>query len=190
MNETMMIAVGFIALLMAIVGTITYGKVHRKYEGIMGAPGAYFITIGFFMLAGAIGELVNKISGKPSMATTGEIVMSLVVLLAAVAYAVIAIIRCDTVAQRIFLPLAALLLAFGWAWRFLLSILLHVPMGGSNEETAPAFPQFIYDSSDNPWELINNGTDNANYYCQKTGETRNFHITEFQDGSPSGFYRR
>lgn len=53
-----------------------------------------------------------------------------------------------------------------------------------------AFPRFIYDADEYPWELMNSGYDNATYYCQKTGETKMFHKSDFNIGSPSGFHQR
>ena len=52
------------------------------------------------------------------------------------------------------------------------------------------FPRFIYDGDENPWELMNSGSDSAGYYCQKTGETRIFYASDFDYGSPVGFHRR
>ena len=70
-----------------------------------------------------------------------------------------------------------------------IAIFLHMPMesGTSNEFV---FPQYLYDQWENPWELMNSGGDNANYYCRKTGETRMFYDSDFDLGSPSGFHQR
>lgn len=46
----------------------------------------------------------------------------------------------------------------------------------NNSEPEFEFPKYIYDNAENPenpWELVNSGSDNASYYCQKTGETKN-----------------
>ncbi len=60
----------------------------------------------------------------------------------------------------------------------------------SNLDVSFHFPQYIYDYDENPWELMNSGGDNANYYCQKTGETRMFYSSDFEYEAPSGFHRR
>lgn len=67
-----------------------------------------------------------------------------------------------------------------------------IPSQVSEPEQAQSFnfPQFIYDGDENPWELMNSGWDNANYYCQKTGETRSFYASDFEYGAPSGFHLR
>lgn len=59
-----------------------------------------------------------------------------------------------------------------------------------NSEADFEFPRFLYDGEENPWELMNSGSDNASYYCQKTGETKMFYKSDFDVGSPSGFHRR
>lgn len=53
-----------------------------------------------------------------------------------------------------------------------------------------AFPQYLYDNDENPWELMNSGGDNANYYCQKTGGQITVYASDFASGAPSGFHRR
>lgn len=58
------------------------------------------------------------------------------------------------------------------------------------EAAAYAFPTYLYDSDENPWQLINSGYDNATYYCQKTGGTATFHKSDFDIGAPAGFHRR
>lgn len=60
----------------------------------------------------------------------------------------------------------------------------------NNSEPEFEFPKYIYDNAENPWELMNSGSDNASYYCQKTGETKMFYKSDFDVGSPSGFHRR
>lgn len=57
-------------------------------------------------------------------------------------------------------------------------------------ETPFVFPAYIYDSDENPWELMNSGYDNATYYCQKTGQTETFYKSDFDIGAPVGFHRR
>ena len=53
-----------------------------------------------------------------------------------------------------------------------------------------SFPRYLVDYDGNTWELMNSGTDNANYHSSATGETRYVTATEFDCGLPSGFYRR
>ena len=58
------------------------------------------------------------------------------------------------------------------------------------ESTTYSFPNHLIDYDGNTWDLMNSGSDNANYYCSATGQTRYVHMTEFDCGPPSGFYRR
>lgn len=78
------------------------------------------------------------------------------------------------------------------AWRRSLDARTDSPEEGdeSDTQTVFAFPRFIYDGSENPWELMNSGYDNATYYCQKTGETETFYKSDFEFGVPSGFHLR
>lgn len=61
---------------------------------------------------------------------------------------------------------------------------------GAENNNVFSFPRYIYDYDENPWELVNSGVDNANYYCQKTGVYQSFHSSEFEYGSPTGFHLR
>lgn len=118
----------------------------------------------------------------------GLILYLAVALLAAGYLVFLMLTRCETAAQRILLPFVVLIIAFGFETRLLASIVFHLPMKSGKQEEA-SFPQFLYDD-ENPWELLNAGGDNANYYCQKTEETKLFYFSDFEYGSPSGFHLR
>ena len=60
----------------------------------------------------------------------------------------------------------------------------------SEEKQSFAFPQYLYDNEENPWELMNSGGDNATYYCQKTGGQVTVYASDFASGAPAGFHRR
>lgn len=60
----------------------------------------------------------------------------------------------------------------------------------AEEKPGFAFPQYLYDDAENPWELMNSGGDNATYYCQKTGGQITVYASDFASGAPSGFHRR
>lgn len=140
-----------------------------------------------------IGLVVSIFS--PSMRASMDggvagLILYLAMALLAVGYLVFLMLtRCETAAQRILLPFVVLIIAFGFATRLLASIVFHLPMESGKQEEA-SFPQFLYDDDENPWELLNAGADNANYYCQKTGETKLFYLSDFEYGSPSGFHLR
>lgn len=179
------------AVILVIVGFARYNALRKKWAGIIGVGGSYLILIGVMCLVMLIGEVVNRVRGSAYVAdSTGEVVMTIVVVVLCALYtAYVMIARCKTVGQRIMLPIVACLIGGGFCFRALASLVFHIPMESGEQET-PDFPQYLYDSDENPWELMNSGSDNANYYCQKTGETRTFYISDFASGSPAGFHRR
>ena len=182
-------------LIFILGGFFLYNPVRRKYSGVVGVVSSYFIATGLLLLAGIIGAIFI-----PSMrSSAGDDVMSAIIMIIIAVVAVLYLIfimitRCRTVLQRIMLPFAVLIIAFGFATRLMAAIFLHWPMeNGKSDADADAtatFPEYIYDHDENPWQLISVGGDNANYYCQKTGETRMFYISDFEYGAPTGFHRR
>lgn len=181
-----------VLLIFIIGGFFLYNPLRRKFKGIIGVGGSYLLATGLMVLIGLIAAIFSKEARASMDGGVAGLILYIVIALAAVAYlAFIMLTRCQTVGQRIALPFVVLVIAFGFATRLLASIFLHLPMEGGKEDGGEAsFPEFIYDQDGNPWQLLNKGTDNANYYCQKTGETKMFYSSDFDEGfSPSGFHR-
>lgn len=156
--------------------------------------GCYFILLGILCLVMLISGLIRMAGGGDSGAESPiEVVMVGVVALLGIAYTVyVMLTRCQTPWQRVLLPVVACLLGAGFCLRLLAALVLHVPMESGKSETAAAFafPATLYDDSDNRWELLNQGGDGANYRCQQTGATRYFYRSDFDLGSPAGFYQK
>lgn len=166
-------------------GFFGYNSLRRKYAGIMGIPGAYLILIGLMLLVSLIGSLF--MDGPEGSATLMEKVMTIIIMLLGLAYMVyVIVVKCETKAQKIMLPFAALMIGFGFVWRLLAAIVLHMPMESGKVETA-SFPSAMRDSGGDVWELISNNDVYAEYRCARTGERREFGIGEFSNGKPFGF---
>lgn len=179
------------AFALMFVGFFGYNPIRKKWAGVIGVGGAYIITLGILLGVSLIGSIIGTILGAPTGGTSVvEVLLIVVFAVLCLGYMVyVMLTRCQTVAQRILLPFVALLIGFGFCWRLLAAIFLHMPMeSGTESNDGFAFPKYLYDQADNPWELMNSGGDGANYYCQKTGETRMFYNSDFDLGSPSGFY--
>lgn len=180
-------------LLIFIVGSFfLYNTVRRKYREIIGVGGSYLLATGLILLIALIVAIFSPEMRNSMEGGVVGLIIYIVLALAAVAYLVfVMLIKCKNVAQRIMLPFAVLIMAFGFATRFLASIFLHLPMESGKEEEEEIFPRFIEDDNGNKWELMNHGVDNATYYCQKTSEQRFFYKSDFKEGlSPTGFHRR
>ena len=96
--------------------------------------------------------------------------------------------RCLTVAQRIQRLFAACLIGFGFCWRLLAAIFLHMPMESGKKESS-AFPAILYDSNENQFRLLSDSGDHADYYCEKTGQRAQFYASDLADGLPNGWRR-
>lgn len=180
-----------VLLIFILGGFFLYNPLRRKFRGIIGVGGSYFLATGVMVLIGLIAAIFSKEARASMDGGVAGLILYIVIALAAVAYlAFIMLTRCQTVGQRIALPFVVLIIAFGFATRLMASIFLHMPMESGKEDEEASFPEFIYDGDENPWQLLNKGGDNANYYCQKTGETKMFYISDFASGAPSGFHRR
>lgn len=170
------------------LGFFAYNSLRRKYAGTIGVGGSYIILLGVMLLFSSIGQIIGAISGESNVSAL-EIVLGVVVMLLCLGYMVFVMLtRCETVAQRILLPFAACLIGFGFIWRLLASIVAHVPME-SGEHAEGAFPAILYDPSENQFRLLNEGGDNATYYCDKTGQQILFYKSDLADGLPNGWRR-
>lgn len=186
-----MSVVVLLAIVFIVWGFVGYNSLRKKWSGIIGVGGSYLILLGIMCIVMLIGGLISKLGGGSTGADSAvDIIMPIIFALVGIAYMVMVMLtRCKTASQRIMLPLVACLIGGGFCFRALAALVFHVPMENGNSDEFE-FPKFLYDESENPWELMNNGADNANYYCQKTGETKTFYKSDFDIGSPIGFHLR
>lgn len=180
MTKILMILAGIVML----AGAIFYNPVRKKMAGIIGVGGSYFVLLGVLLIINfkeVIGEAKdNKV----------VIIVPIVFILIAIAYLVFAMLRCETVGQRIFLPFAACLIGFGFAWRLLGAIVFHIPMESGKVEKASAFPYSIESPEGENFTLEDDSGDNAAYYCSRTGQRAQFRDVDFEDGGcPTGWRR-
>lgn len=180
-----------ILLIFIFAGFFLYNPIRKKWRGIIGVGGSYLLATGIMVCVELIAAIFVPSARESMDGGVAGLILYIVLALATVAYlAFVMLTKCRTVGQRVLLPFVVLIIAFGFATRMLASIVFHLPMESGREEEEPSFPQFLYDEDENPWELINAGGDNANYHCQKTGETKTFWRSDFDMGSPSGFHQR
>ena len=176
------------AITFMFLGFFAYNPLRRRYAGIIGVGGSYVILLGVMLLFSSIGQIVGTITGTSNVSTL-EIVLGVVIMLLCLGYLVyIMLARCDTVAQRILLPFAACLIGFGFIWRFLAAIVFHMPIE-SGKTTVSTFPSILYDPSENQFRMISQGGDQANYYCEKTGQRVLFYTSDIAEGLPNGWRR-
>lgn len=159
-----------------------YNGLRRKYTGIIGIPGSYFILLTAFLVIGLIRGIIKGGFGETPL----ELVLTIVIMLAGIAYTVLMILRCETLADKILLPFAAILIGSGFCIRLVAAIAFHVPMESGKVESV-SFPPSMRDSSGDIWELKTHNDVMAEYYCGKTGARREFGIGEFSSGMPFGF---
>lgn len=157
-----------IAIAFMLLGFFAYNPLRRKYAGVIGVGGSYVVLLGVMLLFSSIGQIIGTITGKSNVSAL-EIVLGVVVMLLCLGYMVFVMLtRCETAAQRILLPFVACLIGFGFIWRFLAALVFHMPME-SGKTSGGAFPAILYDPNENQFRLLNEGGDNATYYCEKTG---------------------
>ena len=181
-----------IAVAIVIAGGLFYNPLRRKMYGIIGVGGSYMATIGIMVLAMLIGSLFA--GGGDMGASAAEIIVYIVFMLIGVGYLVyVMIVRCQTVMQRIFLPIVAVMIAFGFGWRLLGAIVLRLPMvtnadlAASEEAASPKFPERVTDDQGETWELQNAGSDNAEYRCRKDGNSITVWYTGDYPNFPQGW---
>lgn len=185
---TVLVCAAFIVMLAAF---FAYNPVRRKWAGIIGVGGAYISVIGILGLASIIVQIVKAIGGQGfgSDSSTGEIIMFLVVAVVCLGYMVyVMVARCQTAGQRVMLPFAIIIITFGFCWRLLAAIVLHVPME-NGKQAESSFPAVIFDTQENLFRLQSDSGDHADYYCEKTGQTVQFYKSDIADGLPNGWRR-
>ena len=176
-----------VAVVLMLIGFFGYNPLRRKYAGVIGVGGSYFILLGLLLLVSSVGQIARMIAGD-SKTSTLEIILGLVVMLVCLAYMVyVMLTRCETVAQRILLPFVACLIGFGFCWRLLGAIIFHMPIESGKHTGGAVFPPVLYDNYENRFELLNAGGDNATYRCHKTGQDVLFYESDLSDGLPNGW---
>lgn len=180
-----------LAVVLMLGGGIFYNKLRTKFYGIIGVGGSYMATIGIMML----GALIGSIFGGGGFASA-ELVVGIIFMVIGIGYLVyVMIVRCSTVMQRVFLPIVAIMIAFGFCWRLLLAIFLKIPMGNGapEEQEAPAtqatgrFPSAVYDDQGQTWYLLSDSGDHADYQCRNTGACYTFWYTGDYINFPAGW---
>ena len=149
-----------------------YNALRRKYAGIIGIPGSYFILLTAFLVIGLIRGIFTGGFGESAL----ELVLTILVMLAGIAYTVLMILRCETLADKILLPIAAILIGSGFCIRFIAAIAFHVPMESGKVEDKNVFPTSMRDSGGDVWELQTHNDVSAE-----------FGIGDFSGGRPFGF---
>lgn len=177
-----------LAVAIMLAGAIFYNKLRAKFYGIIGVGGSYMATIGIMVLV----MLIPSIFGG-GFASITELIVAIIFMLIGVGYLVyVMIARCDTVMQRVFLPIVAVMIAFGFCWRLLFAIIFKIPMGNGAPETsensaAPSFPSSVVDDQGETWYLTSSSGDHAEYECRKTGARNTFWYTGDYVNFPTGW---
>ncbi|HIW74998.1 MAG TPA: hypothetical protein H9684_11815 [Firmicutes bacterium] len=183
-----MIVLIIAAIVIMVLGFTAYNPLRRKYAGVIGVGGSYIVLLGVMLLFSSIGQIIGSITGKSNVSAL-EIILGVVIMLLCLGYMVFVMLtRCETVAQRILLPFVACLIGFGFVWRVLAAIVFHTPME-SGKPAQGVFPDILYDPSENQFRKVNEGGDNARYYCEKTGQEAFFYASDLADGVPNGWRR-
>lgn len=171
-----------LAIVLMLGGAIFYNKLRAKVYGVIGVGGSYMALIGMAMLC----ALIASLFGGKTFGSTMEVIIGIIFMLIGVGYLVyVMIVRCNTVAERVLLPIIAVMIAMGFCWRLLFSLLLHVPMSSGAPETAK-FPAQVEDDKGEAWYLLHDSGDHAEYRCGKTGARTTIWYTDHVN-LPSGW---
>ncbi|MBQ8892837.1 MAG: hypothetical protein IJ043_00330 [Clostridia bacterium] len=171
-----------IAVVVMLAGGIFYNKLRAKVYGIIGVPGSYFATLGIMVLVMLIGSLFQGGGG----ASITEIVVYIIFMIAGLGYlAYVMITKCQTVMQRVLLPIIAVMIAFGFCWRLVFALIFKIPM--SNGAPQAKFPASLTDDQGETWNLQSDSNDHADYYCPKTGATTTVWYTGDYVNLPAGW---
>lgn len=181
-NQTTIMIIGVIAAVFVLIGTFGYNALRRKMAGVIGVGGSYIILLGLMLLVTGIVQLIG--GNAPSQQ---ELVITLILAALAMLYMVfVIIVKCKTLAQRILLPIIAVLIACGFIWRLLAAIVFKTPLNPAPAVKA-VFPENITDPDGNYYVLRNVSGDYATYDCAKTGGSVQFHTADFEGGVPTGW---
>ncbi|MBQ8837299.1 MAG: hypothetical protein IJ002_07325 [Clostridia bacterium] len=181
--EGILMAIAVIAML---VGTAFYNPLRRKVAGVVGVGGSYMILAGVMLFVMLIGQLFNHEEVSVSIM---EIVMVIIFMLLCLGYMVyVMLVRCETVAQRVMLPIIACLIGLGFCMRFILMLACHIPMESGKETASVHFPKRVIDDQGETWQRQGDGTgDLEEYYCGKTGARINLRYTGDYVNYPAGW---
>lgn len=166
------------------ISTIRYNALRCKWYGIIGVGGSFLVMFGLMVLVMLVGGLIQD----PGSMSFGNTFVYWIILIAAVYYVVKLMLgRCYTAKDRIMLPIAAVMICFGFIVRLILGMLIKMPMSdGSTSKRG--YPTVLHDEQENEYRLQNDSGDHADYYCAKTGATRQFWKADFEDaGLPAGW---
>ena len=171
-----------LAVVLMLGGAIFYNKLRAKVYGIIGVGGSYMVTIGIMVLFMLIPSLFGG-----GFASATEAIVAIIFMLIGIEYLVyVMITRCTTVMQRVLLPLIAVMIAFGFCWRFLFALLFKIPMG-DGAPAKPKFPSSVTDDQGEVWTLLSDSGDHADYQCRKTGAQTTIWYTGEYVALPSGW---
>lgn len=175
-----------LAVILMLAGGIFYNKLRASVYGIIGVGGSYMATIGIMML---FLLLTSLFTWTLPVANITELIVSIIFMLGGVGYLVyVMLTRCQTVMQRVLLPFIAVMIAFGFCWRFVLMLVLKIPMGNGEPAAAEAkFPASLTDDQGELWRLQSDSGDHADYYCPKTGSTTTVWYTGDYVALPAGW---
>lgn len=155
---------GPVILLFCIIGTMRYNKLRENWAHVTGVFGSYVIFLGLLSLIGLIGIVISLILGKET--DTSEVIPLIITTLVCLGYLVVCMMRCKSTKERIMLPFVVSMIAAGFCWRLLGSIIFRTPMssGTTNEFDLSQMPNIIYDDGNNRWQLQHRNRDTVVYH--------------------------
>ena len=180
----MIVILGFCLMIFTAISTMRYNALRCKWYGIIGVGGSFLVMFGLMSLVTLVGGLIQDAS---SMIFGNTFVYWILLLVAGYYLGKLMLSRCYTTKDRIMLPIAAVMICFGFIVRLVFGMLINMPMSdGSVSQTG--FPTVLYDDQENEFRLQSSSSDHADYYCAKTGESRQFWEADFRDaGLPAGW---
>lgn len=178
-------------LVLCLAGTIGYKSLRRKWAGIIGVGGSYIVLIGVVQLVVLVAGLIMGLAGNNAAFSFGDIAGSVFLAVVCLLYtALIIFSRCETTAQRLTLPFAACMIACGFAWRLVFSIITHAPMdsGETASSSLDSMPDTIYDTNNGraTWRKQGVYGDHVDY-CGPNGETVTFYQSDVEGENFKGF---
>ncbi len=178
-------------LVLCLAGTIGYKNLRRKWAGIIGVGGSYIVLIGVVQLIVLVAGLIMGLAGNNAAFSFGDIAGSVFLTVVCLLYtALIIFSRCETTAQRLTLPFAACMIACGFAWRLVFSIITHAPMDSGETASSPldSMPDTIYDTNNGraTWRKQGVYGDHVDYYGPN-GETVTFYQSDVEGENFKGF---
>lgn len=169
--DNFLLILAFCWFALVVIGALNFKKLRRKWAHVMGVFGSYVIFLGLMLAVNLLVSLVCLIAGNKEVFGAGvaEVIFMIIAMVICLGYMVTCILKCSTVKEKIMLPFAACMIAAGFIWRLLGSIIFHTPISDDSEETANEFdirklPNIIYDESNNRWQLQQHNGDSVIYH--------------------------